>query len=582
MSDLVKDINVAEFMELFRGRDDVYCVYTPSTESNRTDRKPLTERHFIRHLSGGKNSLGVIPVIPNKDGDSYSYFGCLDIDNHKNPSDISFKEIEVRIHKNKLPLVLCQSKSGSAHCYLFFEEPTPSKEVREMLRVYSNTLKGVGESDIEIFPKQDNIEYSERKKVCGSAINIPYYNAEVTNRYCIDNAQPRSLEVFIALAKSKRQSKKGALAIIQSSYLGIPPCLNTLLNIGIGEGGRNTAVYNFAIYAKKRFGEDWEEEVHIFNHKVCSNPLPEREVSSIVYSVSKKTYLYKCKEEPCFSVCDSKLCAKQKYGISDQEENMLALNVLPSLDNLKKFKMEPVRWEIDINGIARSLSTDELYEFSKFKKILLEQCNILVAPIKNIDWLAILKPLVEECENIDVPLECTPSGNLKEKMFMFFKRVDFTFNYMTQTLKDKEILKKPLMHGQPIALATKTGKVTIYFRGHDFMKYMRDAKMNSLPDKDVFYFLRREGVTYTTLKVNREILGEKVTTTGSNVLNVRVWAYTLKGKDCGYLGIKDKETLALDTTRQPITVRKEVSEPIVIDAECIGEYSEPLDDNEDF
>lgn len=594
MRESISSEYVNEFMTLFRGRDDVYGVHTPETKRNKTSRKLLTEYQYTKHLEGGKNTLGIIPVIPVENSDSVSYFGCLDIDNHITPSDIDFTEIERRIHKNNLPLVLCQSKSGSAHCYIFFKDPKNTKELREILKSYAEIFKGVGEKDIEIFPKQDNIFYDEKDKVAGSYINIPYFNANKTNRYCIDNGTPRSLSEFINIAKSKIQTTT-ALKISESNYVGIPPCLNTLLNVGVTQGNRNNVLYNFAVYAKKRYGNDWEEEVYIYNHRVCENPLSEREISSIINSVSKKEYQYKCKEEPCLTYCNYKECAKQKYGISIKEESELALSVIPHLTNLKKMVMDPVKWEVDINGQTKTLTTDELYEFRKFKKILLEQCNILVAPLKHNDWLAILKPLVDNCENVEMPFEISPSGDLKEKLFMFFRRVDFNFSYKksNDSLRDKEISKLPLTHGQPIVQLSRTGRATIYFRGADFIKFLRDNRLNTMTDKDVFYHLKKEGISYTTLQVNKTLAEGLKDSKGDHILRIRVWSYTLHKDDYSYIGAKYHRP-ELETSKvEPIEFQTPEEEdkvidvktidfkPVVIDIES-NNYNEPLEDGEDF
>ena len=46
-----------------------------------------------------------------------------------------------------------------------------------------------------------------------------------------------------------------------------PPCLETLMNMGIPEGGRDNALYQFAVYAKKAFPDAWKDKVNEFNSK---------------------------------------------------------------------------------------------------------------------------------------------------------------------------------------------------------------------------------------------------------------------------------------------------------------------------
>ena len=46
-----------------------------------------------------------------------------------------------------------------------------------------------------------------------------------------------------------------------------PPCLETLMNMGIPEGGRDNALYQYAVYAKKAYPDAWKDKVNEFNSK---------------------------------------------------------------------------------------------------------------------------------------------------------------------------------------------------------------------------------------------------------------------------------------------------------------------------
>ena len=64
----------------------------------------------------GKQSLGIIPIRD----DNKCIWGCVDIDSY---AGFDHKKLIDKIKEAKLPLVVCRSKSGGAHVFLFAEEP---------------------------------------------------------------------------------------------------------------------------------------------------------------------------------------------------------------------------------------------------------------------------------------------------------------------------------------------------------------------------------------------------------------------------------------------------------------------------
>ena len=75
--------------------------------------------------------------------------------------------------------MVCCSKSGGAHIYLFVSEPVRAKEMQIKLKEIAVFL-GFGES--EIFPKQ--IELSS--KGTGNFLNLPYNHPEFPGRFAYE------------------------------------------------------------------------------------------------------------------------------------------------------------------------------------------------------------------------------------------------------------------------------------------------------------------------------------------------------------------------------------------------------------
>ena len=158
---------VDKFSEIFAGNTNGYGLYNDGEHI--FIKKPVTKELYAKHLTG-KISLGIVPIR----ADGKCKFGALDIDDHKNSEikkDFDYKKLLEKINFLKLPLVVCRSKSGGAHCYLFLTEWVSAATVRQTLKKMSYAL-GYKRGTVEIFPKQDRLKSGES----GSFINLPYHN----------------------------------------------------------------------------------------------------------------------------------------------------------------------------------------------------------------------------------------------------------------------------------------------------------------------------------------------------------------------------------------------------------------------
>ena len=83
--------------------------------------EPLTVELVQNHLDG-KLGVGAIPI----DETSRCSFGALDIDDY----NLDLPALLAKVKRFKLPLVMCRSKSGGAHLFLFLSEKVAAAEVR--------------------------------------------------------------------------------------------------------------------------------------------------------------------------------------------------------------------------------------------------------------------------------------------------------------------------------------------------------------------------------------------------------------------------------------------------------------------
>lgn len=105
-------------------------------------REPRTKQHWERHFDGTQ-SIGIIPINEN----NACRWGCIDIDQY----NFDHKALIDKIQAAKLPLVVCRSKSGGAHVFLFTDDFIPAQDMQDVLTQLS---AGLGYGGSEIFPKQ--------------------------------------------------------------------------------------------------------------------------------------------------------------------------------------------------------------------------------------------------------------------------------------------------------------------------------------------------------------------------------------------------------------------------------------------
>src|SRR4051812_30632018 len=180
------------FARRFRGLDRAYGSYTPDKEKAGlklegkvdTVTAPVTLQLYERHLRGDEEGLGIVPITD----EHTCWFGAVDVDQYKG---LNHADLDEKIDRLGLPLIVCQTKSGGAHLFVFFSEAVPAALVRARLGAWAEALgqpKGV-----EIFPKQDQLIKGSK----GCWINLPYYG---NARPALRSGEPLRLDKFLDVA----------------------------------------------------------------------------------------------------------------------------------------------------------------------------------------------------------------------------------------------------------------------------------------------------------------------------------------------------------------------------------------------
>ena len=441
--------------QIFSGLTIAYGQYQPGDRGeNGTKqkgkafivRKTVTDELWINHLAGKGPALGIIPITENND----CRWGCIDIDEY----DLDHLSLIKSIRNFKLPVIVCRSKSGGAHVFLFTKENISAFLMQSKLKQMAIVL---GYEGSEIFPKQTEI-LVERGDT-GNFLNLPYHNQMKGLRYAIDDeGNGCTLEEFYKLYDLYAQSKVSVEAIkteqkkIEEAFPAGPPCLNKLASIGFGEGSRNNALFNIAVYYKQSNPDTWEDEIIKANMKYMEPPLSNSEVQQLIKSVNRKGYdKYRCKDAPINSVCQSGLCRTKRFGVGFGEEEM------PVLGSLTKYTSNPPQWFLDVDKTRIELKSEQLYNPGMFALACLDQANQIVPVPKPKDWKQhFLKPMMTNLQEVE-PLESLNPTNEITGLLQ-----DWTTNRQSARTMDDVLNKLPY-----------TSEGFTYFRMEDFYAFLK-------------------------------------------------------------------------------------------------------------
>ena len=444
-----------KFKNIFEGLKIAYGQYQKGERSENGSkqqgkafivRKNVSDDLWENHLQGKGPALGIIPIRE----DNTCRWGCVDIDSY----NLDHGGLIQSIRHLNFPLIVCRSKSGGAHVFLFTKEFISAALMQSTLKKIAKVL---GYEGSEIFPKQTEI-LVERGDT-GNFLNLPYYNGTKGLRYALDDkGEAASLESFYSMydqyacTESQVKEIKIEEKKIEEPFPSGPPCLNKLASTGFGEGSRNNALFNIAVYYKQAHPDSWEDKIVEANLKYMEPKLSNSEVQQLIKSVNRKGYdKYRCKDAPINAVCQSGLCRTKRFGVGYGEEEM------PVLGNLTKYKSTPPQWFLDVSGTRIELKSEQLYSPPLFALACLDQANLVVPVPKPKDWKQyFLKPMMQNLQEVE-PLESLDPMNQITGLLQ-----DWTTNRQSARTMDDIFNKLPF-----------TEEGFTYFRMDDFFAFCK-------------------------------------------------------------------------------------------------------------
>ena len=467
---------ITKFKAIFSGLDIAYGTY--KIKSERGDgkqagqatvvRKPPTDDLWEKHLEGVEPSLGIIPIR----ADNSCIWGCIDIDQYP----LDHKGLVEKVHQLKLPLVVCRSKSGGAHVFLFTAEPTPARDFQTYLK---NAAALLGEAGREIFPKQAEILVDRGDT--GNFLNLPYFGGDSGTRYAFNgDGSAASLEEFYELYEANVQQLPLAFPEppkqAESPIKDGPPCLQALCAQGFPEGTRNNGLFNISVYLKRAHPGAWEDKLVEYNFKYVSPPLPNNEVQVVLKQANKKDYNYKCKDAPLNGFCNSGLCRTRKFGIGAHSPDA------PQIASLSKYASEPPLWFLDVNGRRIELDTESLFTQAAFQKSCVEKLNVLPPALRKQDWENLLNALLKEMVETEQITEASEDTSVTGR---FMDQLEEFTAHMQQAMVRDEILM-----GRPW---TDEDEARTYFRMKDLENHLKRNNFIGLSAPKIAQRLRDMG-----------------------------------------------------------------------------------------
>jgi len=508
----VEKQTAARFAALFAGNVRLHGTYQNINRQRddgkregtaRTLFEPVTCALYERHLAGSYG-LGIAPITD----ENTCVFGAIDIDVY---ADLDHTILAAGLEGTKLPLVVCRSKSGGAHLYLFSRKPVAAADMQSKLR---SIAAQIGHGTAEVFPKQKVIDASN-PEAGANWINLPYFNASSADgkRYAVRaDGHALTLDEFLDHAEGCRVAADyfaGSLPDTPDFKDG-PPCLQALAaSGGWPTGSRNNGLYSIGVFLRKAHPDNCSALLEQYNQKYMNPPLPSEDIVGLKKSLAKVAYRYKCSEEPLVSHCDAGLCRLRKYGIGGGGMPS------PEFGLLKKLDTEPPSYTWEIEGKPVPLSVDEMLSRQAFARAVFMRLNLVLPPMKTDKWQEMLREALKTMETIPMPEDASPDGQLWELVKEFCNNRAFATELAEVSLgkafKDEGFF---------------------YLRIADIVSYLNTKRFKAPPVQEIAASLRRRGGKHQAKKLRGQ--------------TVNLWILPAAN---------------IETSQEPLSLPKELTDP---------------------
>tara|TARA_R110001583_G_scaffold69986_1_gene198402 strand:+ start:493 stop:2040 length:1548 start_codon:yes stop_codon:yes gene_type:complete len=470
--------NAERFALVFRGLEKAYgAIDLTQANTNNSGKRtgkykfvqePRTTETFESHING-KDSIGIVPINEKNE----CVWGAIDVDTYP----LDHAEIVKKIERLKLPLVVCRSKSGGGHIYLFLKSPVAAEKLQSKLKEITSELGYA--ANTEVFPKQIKLVLERGDN--GNFLNLPYFNREDGLRYAVKrDGSAATLEQFLDMAEQSQISEETLEALLSQPTIQVdeklgdgPPCLQALMRQGFPEGTRNNGLFNVGVYLRKAYPDTWEKKILEYNQQIMSPPLALPEVNVVATQLKKKEYQYKCSDQPICNFCNKDLCRSRKHGVGGGANT-------PTVANLRKYGLEPPLWFLDVNGEPVELDTEALQKQPRFQIMCMEQINFMPRTLTRQAWESQMHLLFQQMLDTEgAVVQTSDDTSLRGQFYDLLH--EFSTHYARAEEKEEILLRRPWTD-------EKSGRT--YFRLKDFEAFLKRQKFSHYMSNKVTQRLR--------------------------------------------------------------------------------------------
>ena len=463
-----------QFLKIFAGCERGHGEYRINSSKGakqvgkaETLKTAANTEHWIAHLIG-RIGLGIVPITERNS----CTWGAVDIDIYEG---LDLEDLSLKLPH---PLVLCRSKSGGAHVYLFSSSPVPAQLMRKKLALVARAL---GHANAEIFPKQSELDEGG----VGNWINMPYFNGDDTNRYCLKLGVPLTMDDFIYHAEQSAITLQQLVSFepasilegdTESEFWDAPPCLRYLTEHGFPKGSMNNGLFSMGVYAKRKFSATWQEKIGEYNLRFMG-PGSYSEVNAIIRSLSKKVYQYRCGDQPCLIYCNKDTCGDVPFGIQREPEGTKEKDKRPNiLDEVSLVKCytpsfrsgDAPYWVFTIGDRDLTVTYEMIASQVMFRKEYICRCKQSFLNVSDPRWNKRINELLESAVEVELAPDAGPEGQMLAHL------EDFC------TLKSAAKVRDEIMLGKPF----HSDGIT-YFRQQDFLRYLEQQRYRGLREVEI-------------------------------------------------------------------------------------------------
>lgn len=288
----------------------------------------LEPKHVVEHLLG-KQTLGIYQLGTD---DTVKWL-CLDVDIEKGaklPADADPRG-RVRAHTRalaklltslSLPFLVEDSGSKGYHLWLFFSDPVSANKAMALGRWLEAQVEPPVGIHVEVFPKQVSV------RSFGNLVKLPLGKHRKTLKRCLfvgSDFEPLAdqwgalAEVgTLTAAAVDKIIKKAKIELSTSIRLATnggddhvgsmaPPCMQTMMRDGVGEGARDVAAFKVACYLRDRGLPVEMAQVAMEEWNTHNDPPIEDDglVVKVESAYSDAYSFFPCQERALDKFCDS-------------------------------------------------------------------------------------------------------------------------------------------------------------------------------------------------------------------------------------------------------------------------------------